>query len=441
MAALTEALEACKLDGFALADCTRKQRDEDKLVLVAVHDTGLALQCASERLRDDEAIVSAAVATQGEALEHASERLRGDATIASIACMKAGWALRHCSAALQDDDRVVATAVIQDGSSLKFASVRLRSDAKFVGQHGGRAILEVADASCREDTQCCAACCAKDGEALQLCPEAIKKDRHVVLEAVKSCGAALRHVDDLKLLADAEVVLAAAATWGGALERCSPRLKQYPAFIRKAVAIDPWHLQHADGPGTWRDGSALQFAPHALRADGEVVTKAVTAPADGRADALSYADEELRGDATIVLAAAKASPAALQHAAPELLNDRKFAEAAIKSDWKCLAFVSAELRADKKLVEGALKQSADVLALTPLDADPKIALLAVKKDGLALCHVRPSGQTKDVVLAAVKQNVEALQFVADEALLRDKDIVAATKKHGVVLEGDDEDEE
>jgi hypothetical protein len=55
--------------------------------------------------------------------------------------------------------------------------------------------------------------------------------------------------------------------------------------------------------------------------------------------------------------------------------------------------------------------------------------------------VRPSGQTKNVVLAAVKQNVEALQFVADEALLRDKDIVAAAKKHGVVLEGDDEDEE
>ena len=45
-----------------------------------------------------------------------------------------------------------------------------------------------------------------------------------------------------------------------------------------------------------RDGSALQFAPHALRADAEVVTKAVTAPAgDGRAgDALAYADEELR---------------------------------------------------------------------------------------------------------------------------------------------------
>ena len=40
------------------------------------------------------------------------------------------------------------------------------------------------------------------------------------------------------------------------------------------------------------------------------MTKAVTAPAgDGRAgDALSYADEELRADATIVLAAVKVAP-------------------------------------------------------------------------------------------------------------------------------------
>ena len=36
--------------------------------------------------------------------------------------------------------------------------------------------------------------------------------------------------------------------------------------------------------------------------------------------------------------------------------------------------------------------------------------------------------------------IEALQFVADESLLRDKDVVAAAKKRGVVLEGDDEDE-
>ena len=109
----------------------------------------------------------------------------------------------------------------------------------------------------------------------------------------------------------------------------------------------------------------LQFAPHALRADADVVTKAVTAPAgDGRAgDALSYADEELRANATIVLAAVKVAPQALQHAAPELLADRKFAERAVKLDWRCLASVSKELRADKKLVESALKQSADALAL------------------------------------------------------------------------------
>ena len=71
MAALTEAtaaLQAVKLDGFALADQPRKLRDDDKLVLAAVSENGGALQYASERLRDDEAVVKAALSSQGEAL-------------------------------------------------------------------------------------------------------------------------------------------------------------------------------------------------------------------------------------------------------------------------------------------------------------------------------------------------------------------------------------
>ena len=54
MAALTEAtaaLQAVKLDGFALADQPKKLRDDDKLVLAAVSENGGALQYASERLR------------------------------------------------------------------------------------------------------------------------------------------------------------------------------------------------------------------------------------------------------------------------------------------------------------------------------------------------------------------------------------------------------
>ena len=46
MAALTEAtaaLQAVKLDGFALADQPKKLRDDDKLVLAAVSENGGAL--------------------------------------------------------------------------------------------------------------------------------------------------------------------------------------------------------------------------------------------------------------------------------------------------------------------------------------------------------------------------------------------------------------
>jgi lambda repressor-like predicted transcriptional regulator len=80
------------------------------------------------------------------------------------------------------------------------------------------------------------------------------------------------------------------------------------------------------------------------------------------------------------------------------------------------------------------------LALTPLRADKKVVLAVVKKDGLALRHASDELRAaKDVVLYAVKQNVEALKFAKNtDVLFADKDIVAAAKKRGVALAGEED---
>ena len=66
----------------------------------------------------------------------------------------------------------------------------------------------------------------------------------------KAAARPLRHVDDAKLLADADIVLAAAGR-GAARWAVLAEIEAGPAFIRKAVAIDPWHATPptARGPG------------------------------------------------------------------------------------------------------------------------------------------------------------------------------------------------
>ena len=193
---------------------------------------------------------------QGEALEHASERLRGDATIASVACAKAGWALRHCSAALQDDERVVATAVDNDGSSLKFASARLQGDVR------GRAARRPRHPrgrrpGLRADAGVCAACCARDGEALSLC---LRRSGRIglVLAAAKSRGAALRHVDDAKLLADADIRTGGGGDVGRSVGAVLAAIEAGPGLHTQSSRhrpVAPAARRRSRGPGQGRPSS------------------------------------------------------------------------------------------------------------------------------------------------------------------------------------------
>ena len=79
------------------------------------------------------------------------------------------------------------------------------------------------------------------------------------------------------------------------------------------------------------------------------------------------------------------------------------------------------------------------MALTPLRADKKLVLAAVKKDGAALRYASDDLRAcKEVVVAAVKSAAAALSHVLDRAaLFKDKDVVAAAKKKGVDLSEDD----
>ncbi|CAE7370560.1 truC [Symbiodinium natans] len=138
------------------------------------------------------------------------------------------------------------------------------------------------------------------------------------------------------LRGDREVVLAAVARDGSALQFAADALKGDREVVLAAVEHDGW---------------ALEFATDALKGDREVVRAAVEQ--DGWA--LEFAADEMRGDREVVLAAVKQSGRAFKHAADALREDRDFVLAAVKEDGTALSFASEELRADRSFLLEAVE--------------------------------------------------------------------------------------
>ena len=90
------------------------------------------------------------------------------------------------------------------------------------------------------------------------------------------------------------------------------------------------------------NGYALQHASAELRADRAVVLAAVTS----NGYALEHASVELRADRDVVLAAVTKNGYALQYASTELRADRAVVMAAVANDIHALEHASAELRTD-----------------------------------------------------------------------------------------------
>ncbi|MDA9896791.1 DUF4116 domain-containing protein, partial [Gammaproteobacteria bacterium] len=110
---------------------------------------------------------------------------------------------------------------------------------------------------------------------------------------------------------------------------------------------------------------------------------------------------------------------------------------AVKSSGYALQYADKKLKADKEVVLAAVQQNVSALqyADKKLQADKEVVLAAVKQDGFALDNADKKLQAdKEVVIAAVQENVSALQF-ADKKLLADKEVVlAVVKQEGNALD-------
>ena len=119
----------------------------------------------------------------------------------------------------------------------------------------------------------------------------------------------------------------------------------------------------------------------------------------------------------------KAGNFSLKDADDKLKADKEVVLAAVKQDASNLQYADKKLKADKEVVLTAIKQDASNLqyADKKLKGDKEVVLTAVKQSGDALQYASTSlRKNKDVVKVAIKQNEDALRYV-DPSLKKDKD--------------------
>ena len=166
--------------------------------------------------------------------------------------------------------------------------------------------------------------------------------------------------DELK--DDTDVVLAAVAQNGDALQHASDRLKDDKDLMLAVVALD---------------GHALAYVPDRLKDDERVVLAAVVQ----NGNALRNASDRLKDDKDVVLAAVAQNGDALQHASDRLKDDKDFMLAAVALKGWVLGYASSRLKNDKSAVLAAVAQSGNALryASDRLRIDPAVLLVAAKR--------------------------------------------------------------
>ncbi|MDP6527723.1 MAG: DUF4116 domain-containing protein, partial [Candidatus Pacebacteria bacterium] len=240
------------------------------------------------------------------------------------------------------------------GSAFRYAAKSLKKDREIVmvAVKTFGCALEFADKSLLKDKEIVLATVKQNGNVIQAADTSLKKDREIVLAAVKQDQCAFKYADK-SLKKDKEIVLEAVKQEGWNLEYADKSLKKDKEVVLAAVKREGWYLEYADGPplkdkevvmaAVKKSGSALEYADKSLRKDKEIVMAAVK---DWYL-ALQYADKSLKKDKEFVLEAVKSNGYALEYADKSLKKDREIVMAAIKQNEGAIQYANKEIRSDK----------------------------------------------------------------------------------------------
>lgn len=306
------------------------------------------------------------------------------------------------------------------------------------------------------------------GDSLFFAESTLKAQKAVVLAAVNQCGSALRFAD-AALKSDRDVALAAIAQSGEALQFVDPELFTDRGFVLAAIvaqngagATRVMHSSKGGGLVEPADQSVLCFVDASFKDDKEVILAAV----HQHGHLLRFASAGLTMDKDIAMAAIAQDSSAVRHVHHRLWSEKKVALAAAQNG---CSYMDAQ-------GHDHCSRARPTTCVHPCFLDDKeVMLAAVVCNGIALrdaatdmcdgAHVfvdgerpaviahasqpghydlyfedddswlqdvaasrltwNPLNANKEVVLAAVMQNGQALRY-ADSTLQADKGLVLAS---------------
>nr|CAG4713456.1 unnamed protein product [Naegleria fowleri] len=284
-------MKAVRNDGDALQFCSSILQNRKDIVMTAVTSTPKVLRYCPEEFRNDYEVVLQAVKVDGMLLEYASQELQNNSDIVHAAAKSNGYSLKYVTKEevkcdreilmdaaasnrftltlipssctfykydrefmlyvvtrnglvleyatpdLQDDFEIALAAVKESVHAFEYVSKRLKGDREFIW-HAVSMTRSIAFCGASED---------------------LRKDKELVLQAVKFNGNALQYaLNDLRN--DFEVVLESVKEFGFALRFASPEMRNNKQIVLEAVK---------------RTGEALQYASKSLRHDKEIILEAL----------------------------------------------------------------------------------------------------------------------------------------------------------------------
>ncbi len=250
----------------------------------------------------------------------------------------------------------------------------------------GRSVFDIHE-SLRKDRDIVLVAVKYDGLALYFADESFRKDRNIVLAAIQKNSWALQWVDE-SLKKDREIVLAAVNQNGLVLQWADRSFQKDREIVLNAVKQDGLALANADEnfkkdqkivlAAVQQNGWALKFADESLKKDPEIVLIAV----QQYGFALEFADEILKKDREIVLAAVQQNGWALKFADESLKKDPEIVLAAVQQYRSTLELTDESLKEDLGFVQATAQQDEMVrrfICNCQSSKNPEIVLTAVQK--------------------------------------------------------------
>ncbi len=182
-------------------------------------------------------------------------------------------------------------------------------------------------------------------------PTHFKKDKDIVLEAIKTRGLCLKQADK-SFKKDKKFILEAAKLNGQVLQYADKSFRKDRNIVLLAVK-------------TW--GYALEYAHKSLKKDREIVLTAIKSKSKilKYGDCIKYADESLKKDRNIVLAAVKSNGYALEYVDEIFRKDREVLLKTAESQSYALRFADKSFLEFPNLVEKIFKNEEKISEIDP----------------------------------------------------------------------------